>query len=131
MRISKKSQYGLRAMVYLAKKSSKDNPCPIKEISRKEKISFEFLGKIMSELEKAGLVKTKKGVGGGYFLAKPANKITPGDIVLALEENTVLVNCSGCPMAGSCSSEDVWGEAQQSLDNSLSATTLADLIKRK
>jgi len=118
-------------MVYLAKKSSKDNPCSINEISKKENVPFEFLGKIMSELEKANLVKTKKGVSGGYFLAKSANKITPGDIVLALEENTELVNCSGCPMAGSCSSEDVWDEVQESMDNSLNAKTLADLIKRK
>lgn len=117
-------------MVYLAKKSSKNNPCSIKEISKKEKISFEFLGKIMSELEKAGLVKTKKGVSGGYFLAKLANKITPGDIVSALEENIELVHCSGCPMAGSCSSEDVWDEVQESMDNSLNAKTLSDLVKK-
>lgn len=129
MKISKKSQYGLRAMVYLAKKSSKDNPCSIKEISKKEKISFEFLGKIMSELEKVGLVKTKKGVQGGYFLAKPAKKITPGDIVLVLEENTVPVNCSGCPMAAKCSSKNVWDEVHESMDNTLDAVTLADLIK--
>ena len=128
MKISKKTEYGLRAMVYLAKKSSKDNPCSIKEISKKEKISFDFLEKIISKLEKTGLVKAKKGVKGGYFLAKPAKKITPGDIVLILEENIVAVNCFGCPMSGKCSSKDVWDEVQESVDNSLNAITLADLI---
>ena len=51
MRVSKKAQYGLRAMVYLAKNALKDKVCPIKEISEKEEISFDFLEKIISELE--------------------------------------------------------------------------------
>jgi len=130
MKISKKSQYGLRAIVYLAKHSRKKAPCSLKEISRKEKISFDFLEKIMAELEKAGFVGAKKGAGGGYFLAKPANKITPGNIVSVLEEDMTLVQCSGCPMAGRCTSEDVWDELQESLDNTLNAVTIKDLIKK-
>lgn len=130
MQISKKSQYGLRAMVYLAKNSDSKNPCPLKEVSKKEDISFDFLEKIMGELEKAGLVKAKKGAGGGYFLAKPPKNITPGDIVMVLEENVEIVHCTGCPMAGGCTSEDVWDEVQQSLDNTLNAVTLADLIRK-
>lgn len=116
-------------MVYLAKNSKKKEITPLKEISEKERIPFDFLEKIMGNLEQAGLVKAKKGVQGGYFLAKPAKKITPGDIVLILEEDITLVHCVGCPMAGSCTSEDVWSEAQQSLDNTLNAVSLADLIK--
>ena len=129
VKISKKAQYGLRAMVFLAKNAAKKSPRSLKEISKKENIPFDFLEKIMSELEKAKLVKSKKGVQGGYSLAKPANKITPGNIVSVLEEDMTLVHCSGCPMAGSCTSENVWAEVQESLDSSLNAVTLADLIK--
>jgi Rrf2 family cysteine metabolism transcriptional repressor len=129
MKISKKTEYGLRAMVYLAKHSSKEGVCSIKEISKEERISFDFLEKIMSKLEKSSLIKSKKGVSGGYYLAKKADKITPGDIVAVLEENMAQVHCSGCPMAGGCSSGDMWNEVQQSLDNSLNARTLEDLIK--
>jgi len=127
MQISKKAEYGLRAMLYLAKNPKKI--IPLKEIAKKERVPFDFLEKIMAELQKANLVKAKKGVQGGYFLAKPAKKITPGDIVLVLEENMALVHCSGCPMAGKCTSEDVWGEVQQSMDNTLNAVSLADLVK--
>jgi len=130
MKVSKKSQYGLRAMVYLAKNSSPKTLCSIKKISKAEDIPFDFLEKIMGELERAGLVKAQKGVAGGYFLAKPAKKITPGDIVAILEEDMTLVHCAGCPMAGGCTSEDVWDEVQESLDNTLNAVTLADLIKK-
>jgi len=130
MRISKKSQYGLRAMVYLAKHSSENKVCPIKEISEKENISFDYLEKIVSELEKAGLVKAKKGVQGGYFLAKEPEKITSGEIVRVLE-STVPVSCLGCQMARICSTKNVWDKVQDSLDSTLDSMTLADLIKPK
>ena len=117
-------------MLYLAKKK-KGDIASIKEISKSEKVPFDFLEKIMGQLEKAKLVKAKKGSQGGYSLAKPANKITPGDIVLVLEENITQFHCSGCPMAGGCTSHDVWSEVQQSLDATLNAVSLADLIKKK
>ena len=128
MRVSKKSQYGLRAMVYLAKHSSEDKVCSIKEISEKEKISFDYLEKIILELQEAGLVKAKKGVQGGYFLAKEPNKITAGQVVRVLE-STVPVGCLGCQMARICSTKSVWDKVQDSLDSTLDSMTLADLIK--
>ncbi len=129
MKISKKSQYGVRAMVYLAKHSSTKKVCPIKEISEKEEIPFDFLEKIISELEKAGLVKAKKGVQGGYFLAKEPKEITAGEIVRVLE-STVPVSCAGCQMARMCSAKSVWDKVQDSLDSTLDSVTLADLIKK-
>lgn len=118
-------------MVYLAKVFSKKTPTPLKEISESEDIPFDFLEKIFSELEKAGLVKAKKGAGGGYFLAKSPKKITPAQILLVLEGPAVLVGCAGCPRARICSTKDVWQEAQDSLESTLGSVTLADLIKNE
>lgn len=129
MRISKKTEYGLRAMIHLAKNTKKKKVIPLKEIAKEEKLPLGFLEKIISKLEKAGLVKAKKGVQGGYSLKKPADKITPGDIFAVLEDNIAQVHCLGCPMSGGCSSKDVWDEIQESADNSLNSKTLADLIK--
>jgi len=129
MKASKKSQYGLRAMVYLAKHSSEGNVCSLKEISKKEKIPFDYLEKIISELSRASLVKAKKGVQGGYFLAKEPKKITAGEIVRVLE-STVPVSCFGCQMARICSTKSVWSEVQESLDSTLDSITLEDLIKK-
>ena len=130
MRVSKKAQYGLRAMVYLAKHSSKEKVCPIKEISEKEDIPFDFLEKIISELQQAGLVEAKKGVQGGYFLTLLPEKITTGGVVRVLE-STVPVSCAGCQMARICSTKNVWEKVQDSLDSTLDSMTLADLIKPK
>jgi len=128
MRVSKKAQYGLRAMVYLAKHSSGEKVCSIKEISQKEDISFDFLEKIILELQRAKLVEGKKGVQGGYFLAKKPEKILAGEVIRVLE-NTVPVDCAGCQIARICATKDVWDKVQDSLDSALDSMTLADLIK--
>lgn len=117
-------------MVYLAKHSSKEKVCPLKEISEKEGISFDFLEKIISELQEANLVEAKKGVQGGYFLTKEPKEITAGEIVRVLE-STVPVSCLGCQMARICSTKNVWDKVQDSLDSTLDSMTLADLIKPK
>lgn len=130
MKISRKSQYGLRAMVYLAKHSSKNEVRPIKEISEKENIPFDYLEKIISELERADLVEAKRGVQGGYFLSKEPQKITAGEIVRVLE-STVPVSCAGCQMARICLTKNVWEKVQDSVDSTLDSVTLADLIRKK
>ncbi len=133
LRISTKSQYGLRAMVYLAK--YKEKICPLKEISQKEEISFDYLEKIISKLEKAGLIKAKKGPQGGYFLAKPPEKIKIGEIIRPLEGEKGLVKCMAggyrCPMEKKCLSKKFWGRIQNVLNSVLDSITLADLIKNE
>jgi len=128
---STKSQYGLRAMVYLAK--CKRTVCPLKTISKEEGISFDYLEKILSKLEKSGLVKAKKGVQGGYFLAKKPSKIRISEIIRALEGSRSLVQCTAkgrlCPMARKCLAKNFWLKIQKTLDSALSSITLADLIR--
>jgi len=132
LRISTKSQYGLRATVYLAK--YKEKICPLKEISQKEGISFDYLEKIISKLEKAGLIKAKKGPQGGYFLARSPEKIKIGEIIRPLEGEKGLVKCMAgsyrCPMEKKCLSKKFWGKIQNVLNSVLDSITLADLIKK-
>ena len=130
MQISKKSQYGLRALVYLAKKANSDTVCSIKEISKAEDIPFDFLEKILSELEKENLVKAKKGPKGGYYLNKKPKQITVGRIVNILEKTTEPVKCSGCARASECSTKSTWQEVKGSLDKTLNSISLEDIIKK-
>ena len=129
MRISTKSQYGLRAMVYLAKQKGKVSP--LKEISKKEDIPFDYLEKIFSKLEKSGLIKAKKGVGGGYFLIRKPKKIRIGQIIKALEGELVLVNCLRyfCPKEKKCLSKKFWQKLNNSINLTLNSITLEELIK--
>ena len=137
MKISKKSQYGLRAMVYLAKVFKKDKVFPLREIAKKEGISFDYLEKIISKLKKAGFLKVKRGVRGGYFLAKSPAKIKIGEIIKTLEGTIGLVKCIAkgqkyyCPREKKCLTKNFWKRIQDSLNFALNSITLADLIKRK
>lgn len=128
--VSKKSQYGLRAMLYIARASKKGEISSLKKISKAEGISFDFLEKIISKLEKAGLVKSKKGVQGGYLLAKPAKKITTGQIVEILEGRISPVSCALCGRSKKCLSKNVWDKVKISLVSTLNSITLYDLLKK-
>ena len=114
-------------MVFLAKNYKKAVFVPLKNVSEKEAIPFDFLEKILSELEKVKLVKGKKGIGGGYILAKDPKKITAKDIVEKLE-NTTAVDCSFCGRSKKCLTKNVWGKIDKAINKTLSSITLKDLI---
>jgi len=88
-----------------------------------------FLEKIISQLERAKLVKGKKGVRGGYILSMPPKKISVNDVVSILEENKKLVNCALCSRLKKCSSKNVWAKLNNSLNKTLNSIKLSDLIK--
>ncbi len=114
-------------MVFLANQNS-DEFFSLKDISRKENIPFDFLEKIMSELEKRKLVKAKKGVQGGYALAKKPAKITAKDIVNSLED-TISVDCRLCGKVRKCASKNVWSKVDTAIEKTLKSITLENLIK--
>jgi len=135
MKFSTKSQYGLRAMVFLAR--AKGKIFSLRTISEAEGIPFDYLEKIISRLEKAGFLKAKRGVNGGYFLAFKPEKIRVGEIIKTLEGSMAPVKCLienkekrySCPKEKSCQTKKVWAKIQDSLNSTLNSITLADLIK--
>ena len=133
IKISKRAQYGLRAMVFLAKNYNGIKGSPkvfsIKTISEKEGIPFDFLEKIISQLERAKLVNGKKGVQGGYALAKSPGKISTNDVVSVLEDNKKPVDCALCGRKNKCLTKNVWFKVEMALNKTLSSITLLDLIK--
>ena len=127
MKISKKAEYGLTAMVHLAKNKSK-KAVSIRQISNIEGVPFEFLSKIFSSLEKGKLVTSSHGANGGYILAKKTNKIAIIDIIELLEDiNTV--NCRMCLRSKKCLAKNVWSKIDKAVNKTLSSITLANLIK--
>lgn len=116
-------------MIYLSK--NKNKIYPLKEISKKEGIPFDYLEKIISKLEKVGLVKAKKGVQGGYFLAKKPEKIKIGEIIEGLENKTDLVKClyNFCPRSKSCLAKIFWQKLDKAINSALNSITLVDLFR--
>ncbi len=129
MQITKRSQYALRAMIVLAKE--KDKTCSIRVISEKEDISFGYLEKIFSKLEKKGLVLSKRGVSGGYILSKSPEKISLKDILDAVNESVFMVDCVNkyCPRNSTCGASKAWKKVNKQLEETLSSIKLSQLIK--
>lgn len=129
MKISKKSQYGLRAMIFLARNSKDKKPISLKEISGKELIPFNYLEKVFLDFEKSNLVRGIKGRSGGYILFKKPSEISVFDIVRSLEKDIRLIECSSCIKEKRCLAKSVWGEIENSFLLILKKNTLLKLIK--
>ena len=133
MKISTKTQYGLRALIYLARVDK--NLCSLKEISKKENIPFNYLEKIISKLQKEGIVEAKRGKNGGYFLPCSPKKIKIKKVIEVLEGDLVTVKCLTkenfiCPQESKCLAKNFWQTLKKSIDKTLNKITLADLITK-
>ena len=94
MKLSTKGRYGLRAIVDLAVYSEKES-VSISSIARRQNISERYLEQLAGKLKKAGLIMSTRGAQGGYRLARPADEISVGDVLRALEGNLEAVECQG------------------------------------
>ncbi len=90
--ITKKSKYAIKALIYLAKQNPRI-PVLIEEISKEERIPKKFLEAILLDLRKAGILGSKKGKGGGYYLLKPADEITMAEVMRLFDGAIALVPC--------------------------------------
>jgi Rrf2 family protein len=142
MRLSKRGEYGLRAMISMAEHaatSSSPVMMQIKEISQREQISPKFLEQILLTLKNAGLLHSKMGVGGGYYLARPASEITLGQIFRVLDGPMAPIKCvsqmayepCGCPDEETCGLRLAMGDVRNAIANILDHTSLADVIQRQ
>jgi Rrf2 family protein len=142
VRLSKRGEYGLRAMIALAEPAEKtDTPqmMQIKEISVREQISTKFLEQILLTLKNAGLLHSKMGVGGGYYLARSASEITLGQIFRVLDGPVAPIKCvsqmayetCGCPDEETCGLRLVMGDVRNAIADILDNTSLADVTKRQ
>ncbi len=142
MRLSKRGEYGLRAMITLAEPAQKsDSPAmlQIREISEREQISPKFLEQILLTLKNAGLLHSKMGVGGGYYLARPASEITLGQIFRVLDGPVAPIKCvsqmayesCGCPDEETCGLRFVMGNVRNAIADILDNTSLADVTKQQ
>ena len=133
MRLSTKSRYGLRALFDMAYHAG-TLPAQIKDISRRQNISPRYLEQIFQDLKRGGLLKSRRGPQGGYFLARKAQEITVYDIIMAAEGDLALVDCvkekackKECDLNNSCVTQQVWAKASKVLNEYLSSVTLKDL----
>jgi Rrf2 family protein len=138
MRLSKRGEYGLRAMIDMATWEYGNGVIQIKEIAERQQIPAKFLEQILLSLKNAGLLGSKMGAGGGYYLARPASQITLGHIVRVLDGPLAPIRCvsqmayepCGCPDEQACGLRLVMGDVRSAIAGILDQTTLADVARR-
>lgn len=134
MKLSTRGRYGLRAMVDLAANSGEEAVC-IQSIADRQKISESYLEQLVRLLRKAGLVQSVRGAKGGYRLARPAETISVGDVLRALEGDLDAVNCQAfqkehpCQGADHCVTKYVWKKINDAIGQAVDSIRLSELAE--
>ena len=131
--IARQTDYAARVVLHLACLAP-GAKVPIADIARHRMLPLEFVRRIVGDLVKAGILATSRGSGGGVSLARPAEDISLGDVVHAMEGGVSLNHCVSdrrvCPLAAACPVQSVWVEATQVLDGYLASVRFSVLAQR-
>jgi Rrf2 family cysteine metabolism transcriptional repressor len=132
LKVSTRVRYGTRALVHIAELHP-SHAVPVKLIARAQGLSVKYLEHIVSSLKAAGLIRSVRGMQGGYALARPPRSIRLDEVVRALDGPPVIVECvdnpESCCRNTICPTRDVWIRVRKAIDGVLSGTTLEDLVE--
>jgi Rrf2 family protein len=132
----KKNQYALRAIFELAKHQGK-GPKKISEIAAVQAIPLRFLEVILSQLKGSGLVDSKRGFYGGYYLTRSPDQISVGDVLRFMDKATGVDHCpacvskSNCPFSGKCAFASMWNQVNDAIFEIYDGTTILDLLNNE
>ena len=131
--ITRTGEYGLRGLLFLAKQPA-GRLFLVSEISKAQRIPETYLAKIFQRLSKTGLLKSTRGLNGGFNLGKPAKEITMKQVIEALEGPIALNRCllrqGECDEEKGCPLHEVFEEAQEKFLEVLDRTTIEDLARQ-
>ena len=136
--LSKKTKYGLKALTFIAR-SEGDMPVQVGAIAKGEQIPQKFLESILLTLRKSGILGSKKGKHGGYYLRKEPSEILMTEVMRVLEGPIAMVpcvslnfyeKCGDCPDEHACSVNKLMIQVRDSTLNVFRNTTLADLSSK-
>ena len=134
IKLSTKGRYGVRAMVDLAQRYGQ-GPVLVRSIAERQDISSKYLHALLATLKSAKLVRSVRGSGGGYALAKAPAEIRLSEILEALEGPFSIVDCvldeKVCERSTQCAARDVWFDLSAIMQEMLAQITLGDLLSRQ
>lgn len=136
MKLSTKGRYAVMALADLAAQDS-PGPVTLAEIAERQEISLSYLEQLFAKLRRGGLVKSVRGPGGGYLLARPPGETRVADIIVAVDEPIRTTRCTpgqpfGCRSNETrCLTHDLWEELGNQIYHYLSSVTLADVVDHR
>lgn len=132
MIVSTKSEYGLRALIYLASQTDRE-AVPAREIGESWHVPIKYLEQILKMLKDSGFVESHVGVAGGYRLSRPATLITAGQVIRALDGRLAPIGCVSvydydpCEFEPACGLKVLWLRTRAAIAGVLDQTTISDL----
>jgi Rrf2 family iron-sulfur cluster assembly transcriptional regulator len=130
MLVPMKVDYGVRTLVYLAQQDG-SLFTSTSDIATNQHIPEPYLLRICSELQKSGLIESRRGPQGGHKLAKPAEDISVSDVVNSVDYSLAPVDCveepEGCRLSGACSQRELWSDVEMMLLEHLSKVRISEL----
>ena len=136
MKVSTRGDYASRALLSLALHAEESGPTSVRDIAERTALPQPYLEQILLALKGAGIVRSKRGVGGGYVLAREPSQITLGEIVSAVD-GPIAVGDFGephqdgaCDHEGQCVLLSVWADVGEHMRQHLDSFTLADMVSR-
>ena len=129
MDVSVKSEYALRAVFDLACRETPD-PVKIARIAERQKIPQKFLGAILSQLKQGGFLASRRGADGGYFLARPADSITVGDVLRHIDGPIASARRQKGEGPPDSPFPEFWERVERAVSSVIDRTTFADLVTR-
>ena len=131
MRLTTKGRFAVTAILDLALNET-EKPVTLADISERQSISLSYLEQLFSRMRREGIVKSIRGPGGGYHLAKKNQEITVKSIITAVDEEIDATQCAGkenCHEGGRCITHDLWASINTKILDYLESLTLAHLVE--
>ncbi len=132
MKLTTKGRFAVSAIVDLAIQQQKSSPVPLAAIAERQSISLSYLEQLFARLRRAGLVKSARGPGGGYWLARSMDEITIAEIVDAVDEPMDTTRCGGkenCLDAHICATHHLWENLNARIMEYLGTVTLGQVVR--
>jgi len=136
VRVSTRGDYASRALLSLALHEDECSPTTVRDIAERTGLPQPYLEQILLALKAAGLVSSKRGVGGGYVLNRPPESLTLAEIVAAVDGPIVAGDFGvphqdgACDHEGQCVLLSVWADVGEHMRSHLSSFTLADMVRQ-
>jgi len=131
MRLTTKGRFAVTAILDLALNES-EKPVTLADISERQSISLSYLEQLFSRMRREGIVKSTRGPGGGYHIAKGYDQITVKSIIIAVDEEIDATQCNGkenCHEGQRCITHDLWAAINHKILDYLESPTLANLVE--
>ncbi len=135
VRVSTRGDYACRALLSLALRASETGPTSVRDIAERTGLPQPYLEQILLALKGAGLVRSKRGVGGGYVLARSAEEIRISEILSAVDGPITLGDFGkphqdgACDHEGQCVLLEIWQQAGETMRHHLEGYTLAEITR--